>query len=327
MVEIKTQIFKEINGNLVLATSYSQIDTFLQCHYRWYKDYLLGEREPVTAEALALGSSVHKTLEQYMNYRKQGQEWTVAESLDRLTQNMEDENIPWLSEENKEKATLQHENMITGLASGQSNLAKFLADKEIVACEKEFVYPVQLPFDVVFNKKHYNKIYIIGSIDFIVKDKNGDLICIDYKSGKNTFKPKKLRENLQLPIYALVINWLYGRLPIEMRYYFTRLDKFQSVEQLAVDDSQAQVEYYKSGKKKGQVKHKQRTIDDIIKELLDIFYQQYSGKEKYTPSPTPLCSWCPHGMYEKNNCKYCQRYIRKDLPYPFAKTAHKRRYK
>lgn len=63
------------------------------------------------------------------------------------------------------------------------------------------------------------------------------------------------------------------------------------------------------------IKHKQRCVDDIYNTLNDIFYQQYSAGA-YKAKPSPLCSWCSHGGYEKGDCEYDSHFMRKDIPLP-----------
>lgn len=259
-------------------------------------------------------------METFLNKQKEGYIWTMAEAVDTLETNIEFAEVPWLSEENKELAISQHQKMIAETAQGTNNFMKFMKDKEVVACEKEFVYPVELPFKINYKNKTFQKLYIIGSIDCIVKDKNGDLIAIDFKTGKKTFQPKKLRENLQLPIYSLVIQNIYGRLPVQTKYYFTRSDTLQDADPIAQNESQSEKTYFKSGAKKGQLKYKQRTVDDVISELIAIFKLQYAtGEKAYKPNPNVLCSWCPHGAYSRADCDHAMFFERKDLPYPKRK--------
>lgn len=313
-----TKIFKllKINGveQKVITTSYSQIETYLSCPHRWFLDYLLGQRSEITQEALSLGTSVHETLEEYFTGIQSGKTFTVAEAQDMLAFNMEVNNIPYASEANKVEAEQQHNDMMEGLVDGTSELSKFMADKEVVACEKEFKLCIDLPFDIVYAGEKYNKIYIIGSIDFLVKDQDGGLHVVDFKSGKRTFEAKKLRENLQLPIYSLVVKQIYGRLPVSTQYYFTRLDTFQSVMPLAMNEEECHHIYYKNGK----IKQEQRTVEQVYGKLVDIFEGQYRAKAKYKAYPTALCSWCTHSpLYGDNTpCAYAQKYIRKDIPIP-----------
>ena len=321
-----TKIFKTINiegqDKKVLATSYSQIETYLSCPYKWKLDYLLGQRSVGKAEALDLGTSIHKTLEEYFLGIKDGKEISIAEAQEMLEYNMEVQDIPFVSKENKELAEEQHSSMIAGLASGNSKLAKFMKDKEVVACEKEFQFRVDLPFQVKYQDELYDAIYIIGSIDFIVRDKITDeddedkkkkanLYVLDFKSGKKLYEPKKLKTNLQLPIYSIIVHRIYGRLPVSTQYYFTRHDEFQEVMPLAVNEESCQHVYYKNGK----IKQEQRHIAQIYEELINIFRKQYTIG-KYKANPTALCSWCDHSPWYGNNtqCKNAELYKRKDIP-------------
>lgn len=312
---METKIFKTINlagqNKKVLATSYSQIESYLGCPYKWKLDYLLGHRVAGKAEALDLGTSIHKTLEEYFIGVMNGKEISIAEAQEMLDYNMEVQDIPFASQENKELAEEQHSNMITGLAGGDSNLAKFMKDKQVVACEKDFHLKIDLPFKVKFHDELYESIYIIGSIDFIVKDDDGNLYVLDFKSGKKMFEAKKLKTNLQLPIYSIVVRQIYGRLPVSTQYYFTRHDEFQSVMPLALNENECKHEYYKNGK----IKQEQRYIEQIYQELIDIFRKQYTIGV-YEPNPTALCSWCDHSPWYGNNtqCKYAEFYRRKDIP-------------
>lgn len=314
---METKIFKTINiagqDKKVLATSYSQLEVYIGCPYKWKLDYLLGHRKEVKAEALDLGSSIHKTLEEYFTSVMNGKEISIAEAQEMLDYNMEVQNIPFASQENKELAEEQHSNMIIGLASGNSNLAKFMKDKQVVACEKEFQFRIDLPFTVKFKDELYDSIYIIGSIDFIVKDKKGNLYVLDFKSGKKLFEAKKLKTNLQLPIYSIIIKQIYGRLPISTQYYFTRHDKFQEVMPLALTEDKCQHIYYKNG----NVKQEQKFVEQIYQELIDIFEKQYTIGV-YNPNATALCSWCDHSPWYGDNtqCKYAEFYRRKDIPIP-----------
>lgn len=56
---------KVINGEKVLAASYSQIDTFVQCPYKWYKTYVEGHRSTEKHEATSYGTVIHQTMEYF----------------------------------------------------------------------------------------------------------------------------------------------------------------------------------------------------------------------------------------------------------------------
>lgn len=204
---------------------------------------------------------------------------------------MDMQDIPFQSEDTKQQATEEHHTMIDGLVNKESNLYKLISECDIVACEKDFVYRVDLPFEVIYKGERFGEIYIIGSIDLLLKDKNGGLIVIDYKSGAKVFDSKKLKTNLQLPIYSLVVKDIYGRLPVATKYYFTRFDQFQEVECIVSKRSEAKTTYYKNGK----VKSCQRCVNDILETLKSIFEDMYTTR-KYKPNITPLCCWCTYNQ-------------------------------
>ena len=285
------------------------------------QSYLKGNREESTAEALALGGAVHKTLEEYYLGIKDGKIWEIGEARGLLNKHMDDYDIPFSSEENKIEATEQHTNMIDGLVLGTNNLYNFLNECEVVDCEKDFIYRFDLDFEINFNGSVYTEIYIVGSIDMIVKNKDGGLIAIDFKSGRKAFDNNKIKKNLQLPIYSLVINDIYGRLPEQTLYYFTRLDEFQSKPVIKKSLQECECVFYKTGKRKGQLKSKDKCIDDIYKELMDIFVLQYAtGAMAYKPNSSPLCSWCDYSKIYGDNgnysCNYAMLYERKDIEIP-----------
>lgn len=304
---MKILIFKELyiegfkEKQKCLCCSYSQIDIFLQCSYRWYLSYIKGMRKSGKAEALDLGTAVHITLQDYYNALKDGKKWTLGEAQELLQFNMDMADIQFSDEDAEEEATLQHMDMVKGLVKGDNKLAKLIKGKEIIACEKDFQYKIDLPFEVKYGDEIYTSVYVIGSIDLVLKDlEDGEYIVIDYKSGKKIFEAKKLKTNLQLPIYSMIIKSLYYKLPKKTLYYFTRLDEIQEVEIPALSSESAIITYYKNG----NVKYVQRTIDEVINTIIGIFERMYTIGE-YKPTDTPLCCWCDyHHRYGDNTCKF-----------------------
>lgn len=318
---MNTKIFKELEVDgkkqLVIATSYSQIDTFLQCPHSWYQLYLLGLREHATSEALALGSAVHKTLEEYFMGLKIGKKFDARGARNLLLNNMDDYEIPYMNEENEVIAIEQHTKMMDGLVSGESQLALFLKDCEIIACEQEFMHRFELDFPIFFEGKEYHEVYLLGSIDMVARDQNGGIIVIDFKSSKKIFDNQKLKKNLQLPIYSAIIKEKYGELPVKTAYYFTRLDEIQLKPVIKQHTKDCNEVYYKTGQKAGQLKSRDLCLDYLNQELMEIFRLQYAtGLSAYGPKPTPLCSWCDIGSYIRDLCENSYKFERKDIPIP-----------
>lgn len=315
-----TKIFKTFldkNGSEFrrLAVSYSQLDTFLTCPRRWMYRYLQGYGKSDDTESTQLGTQVHASIEEYCKRLSEGYEWTIAEAVDLVQSNLNKRTIKFKDVD--DEIVEQHKAMMEGLVTGDGELAELLNKCDVLAQELEFRLPIKLPFKVRDKQKNlYDEVILNGFIDLVLKDRDtGGIIVIDHKTGKSLFKPIKLRTNLQLPIYSLVIQSVYGRLPERCCYYFTRFDQLQDVQPLALDDNSAECVYFKTGKRKGQLKSKQRTVKDIETELLSIFKRMYTSST-YTTSSTPLCSWCEFGAYGDLRCDDAQFYRRSDIELP-----------
>ena len=64
-------LFKNSEEGLKLMVSYSQIEMFQQCPYKWYKSYIEGMRSFEKQEATSYGTVIHQMLEYFFkNWRK-----------------------------------------------------------------------------------------------------------------------------------------------------------------------------------------------------------------------------------------------------------------
>lgn len=330
---MSTRIFKErvINGEnkKVLAISYSQMSTFLQCKARWYKYYLCGQGKSDSTESTELGTQIHAAIEEYCNKLHDGYEWSLGEVVDLVEFNLDCRKIKFKDDD--DVIVQQHLDMAKSLFNGEQGLGKLLKRCEVVGQEIEFHLPFKLPFDVCFDGEIYNEVEINGFIDLLLKDKStGELIVVDHKTSKKVFVDDKLYNDYQFPIYSLVILSMYGRLPSECYYYFTRFDELKQAPPLVYDDSDSKVvKYFVRGKNKGKPKYVIKSVNMVEQELTNIFRQMYSPKsvKDYTYDKSNLCSWCPFGLYEENTCQNQMNppYTRKDKPIPkLPKTPKKR---
>lgn len=319
-----TRIFKEKNVNgetkKVLAISYSQMSTFLQCKARWYKYYLCGEGKSESSESTELGTQIHAAIEEYCNKLHEGYEWSLGEVVDLVEFNLDCRKIKF--KEGDDIIVQQHLDMAKSLFNGEKGLGKLLKRCDVVGQEIEFHLPFKLPFDVCFNGEIYNEVEINGFIDLLLKDKEtGNLIVVDHKTSKKVFDQDKLYNDYQFPIYSLVILSMYGRLPSECYYYFTRFDELEQAPALVYNDEDSKVvKYFTRGKNKGKPKYVIKSVDMVERELEDIFRQMYSPSsiKDYECNPTALCSWCIFSIYGNNTCSKQKNppYIRKDVPMP-----------
>lgn len=322
---METRIFKERKTKdgtkKVLAVSYSQMSTFLQCGGRWFKYYLCGLGEPDDTESTELGTQIHAAIETYCMKLKEGYKWSLGEVVDLVQGNLDKREIKFKQNED-EVIVQQHLEMAESLFIGEHGLGKLLKNCDVIGQEIEFHLPFKLPFDVIFDGEIYNEVEINGFIDLLLKDKNtGELIVVDHKTSKKIFDEEKLWKDYQFPIYSLVILNMYGRLPTKCYYNFTRFDTLIEAPALVYkDDDSKIVKYYVRGKNKGKPKYIIKSINMVTKELTDIFKMMYAPDNisDYKYNPTSLCSWCTFGIYGDRTCVNQKKppYIRKDLPVP-----------
>lgn len=316
-----TRIFKEFNHKKCLAISYSQLTVFLQCPMRWLKYYLLGEGESDDTESTELGTQIHAAIESYCHGLQYGKEWSLGEVIDLFEGSLDMREIRFKPEDD-EIIVQQHLDMAKSLFHGDSGLGKLLKDCDIIGQEIEFRYPFKLPFEVLFEGEVYNEVVINGFIDLLLKDKKtGNLIVVDHKTSKKIFDVDKLYHDYQFPIYSLVIQDMYGRLPSKCYYNFTRFNTLCEAPALVENDKDSYVvKYFTRGKNKGQPKWVVKSVNMVKQELNDIFQSMYCPKKSsdYKGNATALCSWCTFGIYGLNTCSKQQKppYIRKDIGLP-----------
>ena len=318
---METRIFKEFNHKKYLAISYSQLGVFLQCPMRWMKYYLFGEGEPSDTESTELGTQVHAAIETYCHGLQEGREWSLGEVVDLVEGSLDMRGIRFQPEED-DVIVQQHLEMAESLFNGNKGLGKLLKHCDVIGQEIEFRYPFKLPFDVVFDGEVYNEVIINGFIDLLLKDKEtGELIVVDHKTSKKVFAEDKLYHDYQFPIYSLVIQDMYGRLPSKCYYNFTRFDQLCEAPALVKNDEDSYVvKYFTRGKNKGKPKYIVKSVGMVERELTDIFRQMYcpSSIKDYKGNGNALCSWCTFGVYGDNSCSAQQKpyYVRKDIPLP-----------
>lgn len=126
-------------------------------------------------------------------------------------------------------------------------------------------FKVEFKFDFVYQ----NKVRLHGFIDRIDINENGDFRVVDYKSSNKVFDKKDLTTPLQMFVYALACEDVFGKIPIEYQYDMIMLGEKQQA---------CTKGYYNRGTKK------------LNKILDDIFTYTETGGWK--PKPTPLCHWC-----------------------------------
>lgn len=227
-----------------MRLSYSAISTYQKCPLAYKFQYI--EKVPTKpSHYLSFGSSVHSALEFFYNVK-------VAQpcSLERLLQELEK---VWKSDgyesESREQEYKEKGRAILTLFYHE-NVPSFTVP---VAVEKRFLIDL-------------DGIKLSGVIDRITRLASGGLEIIDYKTNEKLPPPYRLKEDLQLPIYHMAAEQLYGKEPDKVTLYFLVPNEKISTKKTKRDIT--------------QTRQKILRVADSIQ------------KQKFEPLKNPLCPWC-----------------------------------
>lgn len=315
-------LLRREDGEDRLYVSYSQIEMFQQCPYKWYKSYVEGMRSFEKQEATSYGTVVHQMLEYFFkNHRRP----TMKDLSDAYNYFAEHEDIPFTSVESGLEATRDAGLLIEWIGGMMKKdkgdlepIEKLLRFGYPIGIEERFCFPYKLPMPVELNGKVHTHVWISGSIDLHMGLKKGGKVhhyVVDWKSGKKVFEPSKLKHNLQHPIYAFYIYRKYGDgLPDMGLYFFTRKLESQTVK---VDEARRDDAI-------GIMNKCFLGMYDFVSAPVTKFYafveeEKEDGTKGYRfrtarlneavpenkkPCPSALCYYCDFGKHKKNLCPY-----------------------
>lgn len=254
--------------------SYSRIDTFKQCEYKYFLKYEQKNYTSTTSLPLELGTLCHYAME--MKY--ENEDMNII--LDKFYNGYYDENNQFHNGLNKLKKKYTEEYYKINDKSNMSYEDKidvFLDRLQYREFDKEWkCIGRELPFVIVY--KDYT--LIKGFIDRVDENiKTGELRVIDYKTNNKEFDKSFLATPLQMYIYSLACQELYGKVPVVNEYDLLFLDEIQE------------------GGTKGFLLRAEKKLD----KLLDGIYKlKQKGEDYYKPSATPLCHWCDYCKTNNN---------------------------
>ncbi|MGA1077739.1 MAG: RecB family exonuclease [Nitriliruptoraceae bacterium] len=178
-----------------LRLSFTRIDTLRNCALRFRYQYV--DRLPQRpAPALSFGSSIHAVLE-WVHDRKVPDVPPLEEMLDRLREVWDSSGY---AEVEKAVQVREYERARDVLAAYHARVSRE-GMRTPVGTEAWF----ELPFD--------DDVTVVGSIDRVDAAPDGTLHIVDYKTNKQAKSRKWVASSLQLGIYALATEHLYGAVP------------------------------------------------------------------------------------------------------------------
>lgn len=265
--------------------SYSKLDVFKSCPFRYKNQYIDKKRTKDTTIALEVGSLLHKVLElkgqMIANNQRIGYRYLNEILLDGWIH--DEEPIIGVNQLKRKYFDKWYE---ADDASGMSYDEKIKLFDKVLHEEMEDGQWIPAYFEMPFEFVWDNRVIIHGFIDRI--DVHGNSYkTVDYKTSKKVFDKSKLATSMQFGIYALAILNRFGALPERSEYRFVLINEAQTA------------------LTKGWEKRLITAIDKVLNSI-----EACEKKKIFIPSPTPLCYWCsycrnnPEATTYKNECDY-----------------------
>lgn len=227
--------------------SFSRIDSYRTCpaQFRYgYVDRLPGEPAP----ALSFGTSIHAALEAFYD-RKLPEPPSEEELLGALYEHWDSSGFEDVSRDEQ----------LSYYRHAQQVLLRF---------RRRMVDPYRLPLatEAWFELPIGDEALVVGSIDRVDADDEGRLRVVDYKTNRRVKDRGRVARSLQLSLYALACEHLYGRLPASV----------------ALDFVVAGIEV--------EVPLEDLDLEAARQAALDT--ARGVKAEAYQPEPNRLCGWC-----------------------------------
>ena len=231
-----------------LRLSFTRVDTFEQCPRRFRYQYVDGLPQ-APAPQLSFGSSLHATLE-WLYDRKHPVLPTLEEMLQALYGAWESAGYAEVGREEQLEA--------------YEHARRIVAELHARIAREGFRLPAAV--EAWFELPFADDVVVVGAIDRIDVDEDGALHVIDYKTNRRARSRSQVRGSLQLAIYALATEELYGRRPatVSLDFIVPGLRVVVPVEEL--------------------------DLASVPSRLAEVARRIRAGED--TPTPNRLCDWC-----------------------------------
>ena len=289
---LQKKILPYKNDDYDLKLSYSGLEMFSQCPYRYSIKYNRGLFSQEQTIALEVGSICHKILELKADALLKGErvDYQYLETILKngyIGSNVSNEakllGIEAIQEKYGKDIWLQSED---GTLSYEDKLALFrekVIKEEVPVPNNKSEWGVkgsEIPFNFIYlvevPGQGMKRVLFNGFIDRIDEryDLKKEKTCyrvVDYKTSKKVYDSRKLATPLQMIIYGLALATEIGELPEEYQYSFILLDAKASA------------------CSKGYLKRGLGKLDEY---LIDLFERKEMNK--WDAKGTPLCYWCDY---------------------------------
>lgn len=249
--------------------SYSKIDCYEQCPFKFKLQYVDGHYYYSDSVATLFGSAIHKTEEDIANAIKAGEAICYAKLKNELIIKLMEikHKFPREYLEADKTGKSYKEKADEYLTNGIYRLEKFM-----VAHPTYRIIGAEIPFKFDFN----DDVYFYGYIDRAFEDTaNGKYLIQDIKTWAKPKEQKDLTTPLQFVVYSLAIKNMFG---------------------VATDDISCEYDLpiCDMSQKGGTAGYVNRGITKLNKLLGRIKNNDFEA------NPTPLCAWCNFSKTNEN---------------------------
>ena len=184
--------------------SFSQFTNWFTCSHKWYRDYILHEKEFEDSLNMSFGTAIHETIQNYLKVLFHDSEEN-AKKIDNKTFFVD------AFKKEVEKKKIPHT---------PAEFAEFVADGENVL--KEFLDPVNLAMyfprdkwellaiEDELNVDIKNNVMLTGKLDIVLREKaTGNIRIIDFKTSTNgwtNYQKEDFTKTSQLVLYKALYS-------------------------------------------------------------------------------------------------------------------------
>lgn len=274
------------------TVSFSQFSNWWTCPHKWYRDYVLKEKQFEDNLVMSFGTAIHETIQHYLKTifhvgESDGEAINMMEFfVTAFKQQIEKKKIPHTETELNE--FIEDGRSILGEFKDPVNRLRYFPKNkwELLAIED----------DIVINIR--NDVSLNGKLDIVLKEKmSGKIKIIDFKTsnrGWNNYQKEDFTKTSQLVLYKALYSKHYN-IPLNMIDVEFFILKRKTYDPEKSRYPQTRIDIYKPDAY-------QKNVLQVIQEFgkfVDICFTptgEYNTSIQYLKNPGP----------RKKNCTYCQ---------------------
>lgn len=237
------------DGGPRLRLSFSRVDTYRQCPLRYRYRYVDGLPERPSPH-LSFGSSIHRALEAFWD-RKLPDPPPLETLLDALYHGWDSTGFAEVERDEQLRYYRHAREVLT------AHHHRF-ADTALAPVAVEQWFRLPLP----------DGLEVVGAIDLVEPTGAGGLGVVDWKTNRRAKSREEVASSLQLAIYALAVEHLWGQPPAWVALDFVVPGVRVTVPREHID------------------------TDAAIEAIREVAAAMRA--EAFEPRPSPLCGWCDY---------------------------------